>query len=257
MRNDRSGDEGEARVQAELVDILTWLCGRNFYLHSGHLLLNHAPGTEFPTAEVDHLAITPFGIFVFETKNWTGLIKPGPSAEVLIRIGADAEPQARKSPLSQNRSKLAFLRGILPPVWPVEGAGVFASDSCVLSPELPVNIVRRADLRQWLRDKRARHAASTATPINVAVAWDAIQRIATADDAGAGKHRERLRVNPKKYPSFPKVSVGFAESKRLLRHIRLMFPSNAAVFVPLSGMTDRKRSVIWAAVPGNSKRLVP
>ena len=63
MRNDRSGDEGEARVQAELLEILTWLCGRNFYLHSGPLLLNHAPGTEFPTAEVDHLAITPFRDF--------------------------------------------------------------------------------------------------------------------------------------------------------------------------------------------------
>lgn len=198
MRNDRSGDEGEARVQAELLDTLTWLCGRNFYLHCGPLLLNHAPGTEFPTAEVDHLAITPFGIFVFETKNWTGLIKPGPSAEVLIRIGADGEPQARKSPLSQNRSKLAFLRGMLPPVWSVEGAGVFASDSCVLSPELPINIVRRADLRQWLMDRRAQHAASKAIPINIAAASRAIERIATADDAAIGKHRERPRVNPKK-----------------------------------------------------------
>jgi hypothetical protein len=198
MRNERSGDEGEARVQAELVAILTWLCGRNFYLHCGPLLLNHAPGTEFPTAEVDHLAITPFGIFVFETKNWTGLIKPGASAEVLIRIGADGEPQARKSPLSQNRSKLAFLRGILPPVWSIEGAGVFASDSCVLSPELPVNIVRRADLRQWLRDKRARHAASTAVTVNVAAAWAAIQRIASTDERALREHREKVRAHPKK-----------------------------------------------------------
>jgi len=61
MRNARSGDEGEARVQAELVDILTWLCGRNFYLHSGPLLLNHAPGTEFPTAEVIILQSRPSG----------------------------------------------------------------------------------------------------------------------------------------------------------------------------------------------------
>jgi len=198
MRDDRSGDEGEARVQAELTEILTWLCGRNFYLHSGPLLLHHAPGTEFPTAEVDHLAITPFGIFVFETKNWTGLIKPGPSAEVLIRIGADGEPQARKSPLSQNRSKLAFLRGILPPVWSIEGAGVFASDSCVLSPELPVNIVRRADLRQWIRDKRARHAASTAVTVNVAAAWAAIQRIASADERALSEHREKVKANSKR-----------------------------------------------------------
>ncbi|MGP8438099.1 nuclease-related domain-containing protein [Paraburkholderia fungorum] len=203
LRSDRSGDEGEARVQAELVEILTWLCGRNFYLHCGPLLLNHAPGTEFPTAEIDHLAITPFGIFVFETKNWTGLIKPGPSADVLIRIGADGEPQARKSPLSQNRSKLGFLRGILPPVWSIEGAGVFASDSCVLSPELPVNIVRRADLRQWLRDKRAQHAASMAVTVDVAAAWAAIQRLSSTDDIDLKEHREKLRVNPKKSRPLP------------------------------------------------------
>ncbi|REG45416.1 nuclease-like protein [Paraburkholderia sp. BL6669N2] len=197
LRSDRSGDEGEARVQAELVEVLTWLCGSNFYLHSGPILLNHAPGTEFPTAEVDHLAITPFGIFIFETKNWTGLIEPGASADVLIRIGADGEPQARKSPLSQNRSKLAFLRGTLPPVWPIEGAGVFANDGCVLSPDLPVSILRRTDLAQWLRDRRARHAAGTAAVVDVAKAWAAVQRIASTDELALRKHRERRRVNPK------------------------------------------------------------
>ncbi|MGF6472624.1 hypothetical protein QFZ89_007875 [Paraburkholderia youngii] len=43
-RSQCSGDEGEAAVQTELHAALQWLCGDNFYLHPGPLLLNHAPG---------------------------------------------------------------------------------------------------------------------------------------------------------------------------------------------------------------------
>ncbi|WP_309243978.1 nuclease-related domain-containing protein [Caballeronia sp. EK] len=32
--------------------------------------------TQFPTAEIDHLAVTPFGVFIFETKHWSGHIAP-------------------------------------------------------------------------------------------------------------------------------------------------------------------------------------
>ncbi|MFP3554754.1 nuclease-related domain-containing protein [Paraburkholderia sp. SIMBA_049] len=84
LRSDIRGEEGERRVYEELLDALTWICGENFFLHPGALLLNHAPGTAYPTAEVDHLAITPFGIFLVETKNWSGLIEPGPDSGTLI-----------------------------------------------------------------------------------------------------------------------------------------------------------------------------
>jgi hypothetical protein len=70
------GAAGEAAAQAKLRTTLQWLCGDDFYLHDGPLLIEHAPGTAFPTAEIDHLAITPFGIFIFETKNWSGRIAP-------------------------------------------------------------------------------------------------------------------------------------------------------------------------------------
>ncbi|MGF6652801.1 hypothetical protein OKW34_003390 [Paraburkholderia youngii] len=111
-------------MQAELRSALQWLCGDNFYLHPGALLLNHAPGTEFPTAELDHLAITPFGIFVIETKNWAGSILPGADAQTVVRVGADGQRETRRSPLRQNRSKVGFLRSVLPGIWPVEGLGV-------------------------------------------------------------------------------------------------------------------------------------
>src|SRR5689334_12364012 len=116
-RSQRSGEQGEAVVQAELRAALEWLCGDNFYLHPGALLLNHAPGSAFPTAEVDHLAITPFGFFVVETKNWAGRIEPGPDAQSVVRIGVDGHREMRRSPIQQNRSKVAFLRSVLPGSW--------------------------------------------------------------------------------------------------------------------------------------------
>lgn len=102
-RNQRLGEEGEAAVEAELRSALHWLCGDDFYLHPGALLLNHAPGTDFPTAEVDHLAVTPFGVFIVETKNWSGRIERGPTDRTVIRIASDAQREERRSPLQQNR----------------------------------------------------------------------------------------------------------------------------------------------------------
>jgi hypothetical protein len=191
-RSQKSGDEGEALVQAELQSALQWLCGDNFYLHPGALLLNHAPGTEFPTAELDHLAITPFGIFVIETKNWAGSILPGPDAGTVVRVGVDGLRETRRSPLRQNRSKVVFLRGVLPGIWPVEGLGVFAGDRCEISPALPTSLIRRVDLHQWLRNHKARHETRGNPSVDVPKAWRAIQAVAETGEAAIAAHRLRL-----------------------------------------------------------------
>ncbi|CAE6849491.1 hypothetical protein R75461_07402 [Paraburkholderia nemoris] len=198
LRSEQSGDEGEARVQAELRAALSWLCGDDFYLHDGPLLLNHAPGTEFPTAEVDHLVITPFGIFVVETKNWTGRIMPGHDDSSVERVSADGRSEARRSPLAQNRSKVRFLRSILPAVWPVESIAVFPNTNCALSPELPVNLMRIDDLRQWLRTRMASHEQRSRVRINVVSARAALLTLAETGPDAIQRHRDKLRKTPRK-----------------------------------------------------------
>jgi hypothetical protein len=197
-RSQKSGDEGEALVQAELRSALQWLCGDNFYLHPGALLLNHASETEFPTAELDHLAITSFGIFMIETKNWAGNILPGPDAETVVRVSIDGQRETRPSPLRQNRSKVGFLRSVLPGMWIVEGVGVFANERCEISPALPANLIRRSDLRQWLRNRKVRHDANGHPSVSVQKAWRAIQAVAETDATLIDAHRMKPRVNPKK-----------------------------------------------------------
>ncbi|BCF95143.1 nuclease-related domain-containing protein [Paraburkholderia largidicola] len=202
-RSQRSGEEGEAVVQAELRAALQWLCGDDFYLHPGTLLLNHAPGSAFPTAEVDHLAVTPFGIFVVETKNWAGRIEPGPDLQSVVRIGVDGRREMRRSPTQQNRSKVAFLRSVLPGCWPVEGIAAFPHAHCNLSSALPLNLMRATDLRQWLRDRKSWHDARGSLPVDVVQARRAILAVAETGSLAIEMHRATLRENPKKLPSLP------------------------------------------------------
>lgn len=199
-RSQRSGDEGEAVVQAELREALRWLCGSNFYLHQGALLLNHAPGNEFPTAEVDHLAITPFGIFVIETKHWTGRIEPGPDAHTSVRVGIDGLREVRCSPVRQNRSKVAFLRSSLPGAWSVEGLAVFSNQHCEIAPSFPVNLMKLGDLRQWLRARKACHEARSLLPINVQHAQRAVLAVSETRADAIESHRSKVREYPKKLP---------------------------------------------------------
>ncbi len=202
-RSQQSGEEGEAVVHAELRAALEWLCGDNFYLHPGALLLNHAPGSAFPTAEVDHLAITPFGIFIVETKNWAGRIEPGPDLDSVVRIGVDGHREMRRSPIQQNRSKVAFLRSVLPGSWLVEGIAVFPNPHCDLSPALPVNLMRAVDLRQWFRDRKSKHDARNVLPLDVVHARRAILAVAETGAEAIEMHRAKLRENPKQLPCLP------------------------------------------------------
>lgn len=199
-RSQQRGDEGEAVVHAELLGALRWLCGDDFYLHPGALLLNHAPGTDFPTAEVDHLAVTPFGIFIIETKNWAGRIEPGPTEKAVIRIGADGQREMRRSPLQQNRSKVAFLRAMLPGSWPVEGIAAFSHPRSDISSALPLNLMRASDLRQWLRDRKSRYASKGDRPINVGHARRAILALSETGSEAIERHRSKVRENPKELP---------------------------------------------------------
>jgi Nuclease-related domain len=186
-RSDAIGAAGEAAAQAELRKTLYWLCGNESYLHDGPLVIEHAPGTDYPTAEIDHLAVTPFGIFIFETKNWSGHIAPSTRAGKLTRLASSGQTDERRSPIEQNRSKLRFFRDQLPPIWPVRGAGLFTSAEAVLDPKLHADLLGLADLRQWLRMQRVAFAG--AKPVCVDVARKAVLLLADGSQTALEKHK--------------------------------------------------------------------
>ncbi|WP_408346882.1 nuclease-related domain-containing protein [Paraburkholderia sp. RL17-337-BIB-A] len=49
--------------------------------------------------------MTPFGVFIFETTNWSGRIVPSTAQGMVTRIGSNRQAEDRRSPLDQNRTK--------------------------------------------------------------------------------------------------------------------------------------------------------
>lgn len=189
--SDALGAEGEALAHAKLKETLEWLCGSNYYLNKSPLVIEYAPGSEFPTAEIDHVAVTAFGIFVIETKHWSGRIAPSTDPNVLIRTPRSGRAEERRSPLAQNRTKVAFLRSRLPRSWEVTDAGLFTSPGVRLDPGLDSNLVTLADLPQWLRFRRDAHAGKPS--IDVAKAVQAIALYADGSLRSINKHKARCK----------------------------------------------------------------
>jgi hypothetical protein len=190
-RAEDAGAAGEKIAHAKLAESLDWLCGTNYYLHEGSLIIEHAPGSTFPTAEIDHLAVTPFGVFVLETKHWSGRIDNAGIPGELVRTAGDGSRENRKSPLAQTASKVEFLRRRLPPIWPVIGAGIFTSPDVILAPDLPLDLFCVADLPQWLRQRQATQLGKPQIDVHRATA--AILRFADLGAFAAERHRQRVR----------------------------------------------------------------
>ncbi|MFM0136405.1 nuclease-related domain-containing protein [Caballeronia grimmiae] len=187
---DAIGAAGEAATEAKLRKTLRCLCGEEFYLHDGPLVIEHAPGTAFPTAEIDHLAVTPFGIFVFETKNWSGHIAPSAMPGNLTRTSHNGETDDRRSPIAQNRTKLRFLREQLPGMWPVAGAGIFTSPTAVLHRDLSTDLLSLEELPYWLRLKR--DSFKERSPVDVRRATGPVLMYADTSAKALTAHKARV-----------------------------------------------------------------
>ncbi|MGF6649580.1 hypothetical protein OKW34_000142 [Paraburkholderia youngii] len=157
-----------------------------------NLALGDAPGADFPTAEIDHLAVTPFGIFVFETKNWSGYISPASVPGFLTRTDRDGKAEDRRSPLEQNRTKVAFFRSRLPSLWPVAGAGLLVSDDAHLSPALHSDLLSLGDLPHWLRARRDSYSGMP--PVEVTKATTGIALLIDTSCAAMSAHRARVAM---------------------------------------------------------------
>jgi hypothetical protein len=188
------GEEGEGLVSADLQRHLTRLCGDDWLIFNG-LILVHAPDSAFPTAELDHLAITPFGIFVIETKHWGGAVMGGETGDTLILLTPDGQQHVRTSPIKQNASKVGFLNSLIPPrFWLVEGLGVFSSDAITLAPTLPPALLERGELYRHLRIRQQQFARTGIALLPVQLIADAILRHADERPEAFAEHRQRIRA---------------------------------------------------------------
>jgi hypothetical protein len=187
------GEEGERLVSSDLQRHLARLCGDDWLILNG-LILVHAPGSAFPTAEIDHLVITPFGIFVIETKHWGGAVTRGETDETLILSTPDGQRHVRTSPMKQNGPKVRFLKSLIPPrLWLVEGLGVFSNDATTLAPTLPPALLERGELYRHLRIRQQQFARTGIALLPVQKIADAILRHADTRAEAFAEHRQRIR----------------------------------------------------------------
>ncbi|MFM0078421.1 nuclease-related domain-containing protein [Paraburkholderia sediminicola] len=192
---DARGALGEALVSGELRRVLTRLCGNNYQLLDS-LILIHKPGTAFPTAEIDHLAVTPFGIFVIETKHWSGVVTRGDSDDTLRLTMPDGQCLVRTSPLKQNAAKVRFVRSLLPPrLWAVEGLGVFSNPAARIDPALPMALLECSELYRLLRVRQQQFGLRGVGRLPVRVIAEAILRCADTRPEAGIDHRERIRAD--------------------------------------------------------------
>ena len=145
---------GEHSVYEALKQTVDTLVGPGrYFLSKGSLILKHAPGRPVPTCEIDHLLICRFGIFVVETKDWAGAIRPSTrEGDVIVRF-ANGHEELRRSPISQSASKVAFIKRCQPADWRVESLAVFSNPKASLTSGLPKNMVLLSELESYLRAK--------------------------------------------------------------------------------------------------------
>jgi hypothetical protein len=187
------GEEGEKLVSADLQRHLARVCGDDWLIFNG-LILVHAPDSAFPTVEIDHLAITPFGIFVIETKHWGGAVTRGETDATLILSTPDGQRHVRTSPMKQNGPKVRFLKSLIPPrLWLVEGLGVFSNDATTLAPMLPTALLERGELYRHLRIRQQQFSRTGIALLPVQKIADAVLRHADTRAEAFAEHRQRIR----------------------------------------------------------------
>lgn len=104
------------------------------------------------TTQIDHIVVSPFGIFVIETKNHRGRIFGSKNqAEWTQQIYKDK--YSFQNPLHQNNLHVRALMGFLDLPESAFHSIVFFVGGCQLKPPMPPNVLDRG-LRRWIEDHR-------------------------------------------------------------------------------------------------------
>jgi Nuclease-related domain len=165
----------------------------NGYVLAERVILIHAPGTRFPTTELDLLVVTPFGVFVVTAVRHHGTVLPGPDLETLNVVDIHGETLIRTSPARRQASAIRCLRPLLGQhECPVQGLAVAVDLPCTLHPLLPESILEAPELYHWLRLRMIRFITNGQRHVNVRRALDAIATRLDSRLEALDEHRARV-----------------------------------------------------------------
>jgi hypothetical protein len=165
----------------------------NGYALVERVILMHAPGTRFPTTELDLLVVTPFGTFVVTAMRHHGTVLPGPDQETLSVVDIRGETLIRTSPARRQASAIRCLRPLLVQhACPIQGLAVAVDLPCALHPLLPESILEAPELYHWLRLRMIRFNSNGQRNVNVQRAFDAIATRMDSRVEALDEHRARV-----------------------------------------------------------------
>ncbi len=103
LKRELAGEEGEKIVSS--------MCERICKDYDGGLFNSFCfCDSRGYSSEIDHIVITRGGIFVIETKNWSGIIKGNPNEETWMQIKPNRDQQKKvKNPILQNEKHIQHL----------------------------------------------------------------------------------------------------------------------------------------------------
>ena len=109
----KKGRDGEKRVEYYL---------RRLFAGGRYFLMNDVILSGKFSKQIDHILINGYGIFVIETKNWSGQIYGSATAEEWTRYFYNGSSRTHYNPVKQNEKHCAAIRrivGEVPPVYSV------------------------------------------------------------------------------------------------------------------------------------------
>ena len=216
-----SGWAGETRVGARL---------KRLFPEVRHDLI--LPDGRGGLTQLDHLALTPAGLLVVETKTYSGIILGQANESTWTQV-IGRRRHSFQNPLRQNYAHVRALEALVPDI-PIEGQVVFAG-SARFPEGLPEGVCRPSELADELRPLRQGEVSAA-----LSRAWEKVLEASRTDPAARREHLRGLqaRHGGVRSPRLPALllSASFLWLAGLAIHHRPMIPwpgsSQAAVTHP-------------------------
>lgn len=178
-----------------LGEYMTYRHLRSYEKDGGKFLFNiYIPKGENGTTEIDVLLITRKGLFVFESKNYSGWIFGEESKPKWYQTLPQGKGKSHKesfyNPIMQNRTHIKHLQALLGETIPMYSIITF-SDRCTLkkvevsSPD--VHVINRSSVEQLVPRLWAKNA-DTLSPAQIQAIYDQLYPYTQVDEAAKEKH---------------------------------------------------------------------
>lgn len=177
------GDNGE-RLIADVLDRTTGF---------GRTLVNLYLPTEYGTTEIDVVRIHRTGIYVFESKNYSGTIEGMEHQDQWTQHLEGGRKLNFYNPIKQNAGHIKALRAALPDVDPDLFASVIVfSKRCTLKTKTHTLVLNRDDLYKRM-EKEIRETWRRVSIDDIEKIYNHLLQYANADEDIKKKHVENIK----------------------------------------------------------------